>query len=99
MRARSGGISSTVSSRPTPDTIGEGPPQRVDEQPQIAGATDDAVHASRNQRMFRLDGDQPAEPMAEHKDGRLWLDQSHRSHGNLPSGYRGAGGGVAGQSC
>ena len=47
---------------------GEGPTQRVDEQPQIAGMADDTIDAARHQPMPGLDGDEPAEPAAEHKD-------------------------------
>jgi hypothetical protein len=46
---------------------GESPPQRVDQQPEIARVADDAINTARDQPMPRLDGDQPAEPVAEHK--------------------------------
>src|SRR5512132_1744346 len=52
-----------------PRTKGEGPPQRVDEQPQIAGVADDPIDSRRDERMSGLDGDQSTEPAAEHKDG------------------------------
>src|SRR4051812_30942061 len=47
---------------------GERPPQRIDEQTQIARVADDTIETSRDQRMPGLDGHQPAEPVAEHKD-------------------------------
>jgi hypothetical protein len=43
----------------------------IDKQTQIAGVADDAIETSRDQRMPGLDGHQPAEPVAEHKD---WPD-------------------------
>ena len=46
----------------------ESPPQQVDEQPHIAGVADDAIDAIRDQSMPGLDGYQPAEPPAEHKN-------------------------------
>src|SRR5262245_56552753 len=49
-------------------TKSQRPSQRVDEQTQIAGVTDDGIDAARNQRMPGLDGDQPAESMAEHEE-------------------------------
>jgi hypothetical protein len=52
-----------------PRTKGERPAQRVDEQTQIARVADDNIESSRDQRMPRLDGHQPAEPIAEHQDG------------------------------
>ena len=48
---------------------GERPAERIHEQAQIARMADDAVYAVRNQRMPRLDRDQPAEPAAQDKDG------------------------------
>src|SRR5215813_15668894 len=54
-----------------PRTKSERPAQRVNEQPQIAGVTDDAIDTARCQRMTRLDGYQSAEPAAEHED---WPD-------------------------
>lgn len=49
-------------------TKGKAPPQRVDEEPQIAGVTDDAIDTACHQRMSGLDRHQPAEPAAEHED-------------------------------
>ena len=51
-----------------PRTKGEAPPQRVDEQPQIARVADHTIDPAGDQRVPGLDGDQPAEPTAEHKD-------------------------------
>src|SRR5262245_11189385 len=51
-----------------PGTKSQRPSQRIDEQAQIAGVADDAVDASRDQRMPGLNGDQPAESMTEHED-------------------------------
>ena len=44
------------------------PSERVDEQAQIARVADDAIDPARNKRVPGLDGDQPAEPTAEHED-------------------------------
>ena len=52
-------------------TKGERPAQRVDEQTEIARVADEAIDTARDQRMPGLDGHQPAEPTAEHKD---WPD-------------------------
>jgi hypothetical protein len=49
-------------------TKGKAPPQRVHEQPQIAGVADDAIDTACDQGVPRLDGNQPAKPAAEHKD-------------------------------
>lgn len=54
-----------------PRSKSESPAQRVDKQPQIAGVADDGIDAARDKRMPWLDGDQAAEPVAEHKD---WPD-------------------------
>ena len=53
---------------PDPRTKSECPPQRVDEQAQIARVTDDTVDTTRNQRVAGLDGYQTAETAPEHKD-------------------------------
>src|SRR5258708_1533654 len=50
-----------------PRTKSERPPQRVDEQPEIARVADDAIDAARDERMPGLDRDQPAEPVPEHE--------------------------------
>src|SRR2546423_71569 len=52
-----------------PRTKGQAPPQCVDEQPQRARMADDPIDTAGDQRMPGLDGDQPAEPRAEHKHG------------------------------
>ena len=57
---------SAVSSTPTPARKAR--PQGVDEQPEVAGVADDPIDTAGDQRVPRLDGDQPAEPTAEHKD-------------------------------
>jgi hypothetical protein len=54
-----------------PRTKGQGPSQRVDEQAQIARVTDDTIDTAGNQHVAGLNGYQPAEPAAEHKD---WPD-------------------------
>ena len=46
----------------------ERPPQRVDEQPQIAGVADDGIKTAGDQCVSGLDRDQPAEAPAEHKN-------------------------------
>ena len=46
----------------------QGPPQRIDEQPEIARVADDAVGAASDQRMSGLDRDQPAETPPEYKN-------------------------------
>src|SRR4051794_35805304 len=51
-----------------PRVEGRAPAQRADDQPQVAGVADDAVDAPGHQRVPRLDGDQPAEPVPEHED-------------------------------
>ena len=56
-----------MSSTPTEDRNAR-PPQRVDEQSQIAGVANDAVDARGNQRVPLLDRHQSAESMAEHED-------------------------------
>src|SRR6202048_1814339 len=48
-------------------TKGEAPPQRADEQSQIAGMADAAVDAGRNQLVPGLYGNKTAEAMAEHE--------------------------------
>src|SRR5215471_6211225 len=48
-------------------TKGQRPSQGVDEQAQIARVTNDAIDPARDQRMPALDGDEPAEPAAEHE--------------------------------
>src|SRR5262249_14030702 len=45
-------------------TEGQRPSQRVDEQAQIAGMTNDAIDPARDQCMPGLDGDEPAEAAA-----------------------------------
>src|SRR5215467_7355350 len=48
-------------------TKGQRPSQGADEQAQIAGVTNDAINPVRNQRMSGLDGDEPAEAVAEYE--------------------------------
>src|ERR1700746_1325068 len=48
-------------------TKGQRPSQRVDDEAQVAGMTNDAIDPARDQRMPRLDGDEPAEAVAEHE--------------------------------
>jgi hypothetical protein len=57
---------------------GQGPTQRVDDQPQVAGMTDDTIDTRRDQYMPGLDGDQPAEPTTQHK---YWIDSQHTTNG------------------
>src|SRR5262245_36745098 len=47
---------------------GEYPPQSADQQPKIARVADKTIDAGHHKRVPRLDGDEPAEPVAEHKD-------------------------------
>ena len=61
-----------------PRTKCQAPPQRIDEQPQIAGVADDTIDAAGDQGVAGLDGDQPAEPTAEHKD---WPDPQRATGG------------------
>jgi hypothetical protein len=51
-----------------PRSKGESPSQRIDEQPQVAGIADYTIDTSRDRCVTGLDGHQPAEPSAEHKD-------------------------------
>lgn len=67
MRATSGGMSSAVSSTPRAERKASAHPQRADQQPQIAGMTDDAIDPACDQRVPWLDRDQPAEATAEHE--------------------------------
>ena len=53
---------------PDPRTKSEGPPQRVDEQAQIARVADDTINTARNQLVAGLDSHQPAKAMTQHKD-------------------------------
>src|SRR5215471_1395315 len=48
-------------------TKSERPAQRIDEQTQVAGVTDDTINTAGHQRVSGLDRHQPAEPPAEHK--------------------------------
>ena len=68
MRARSGAIRSAVSTYADARAKSKGPPERIDEQAEIAGIADDTIDAARDQFVAGLDGDQPAEPPSEHKD-------------------------------
>src|SRR5262249_56041385 len=45
-----------------------GPAQHADDEPEIARVADDAVDAAGDQGMPGLDGDQPAEAVAENED-------------------------------
>src|SRR3984893_5623147 len=53
---------------PDPRTKSEGPPQRVDEQAQIARVADDTIDTARNQLVAGLDSHPPAKAMTQHKD-------------------------------
>ena len=46
---------------------GQGPTERVDQQPQVAGMADNPIDTGRDERMPGLDGDQSAEPTTQHE--------------------------------
>src|SRR5262249_8655844 len=51
-----------------PTTETRGPPERIDEQAEIARVANKAVNAGGDQGVLRLDRHQAAEPIAEHVD-------------------------------
>jgi hypothetical protein len=71
MRARERRYKKRCEKHADASTKSQRPSQRVDQQPQIARVADDTIETSRDQAMPGLDGYQPAEPAAEHKD---WPD-------------------------
>jgi hypothetical protein len=68
MRASSGGIGKRREQCAGTGTKGQCPSQRSDQQSQVAGVTDDGIDAGRDQRVSRLNADQPAEAVPEDKD-------------------------------
>ena len=68
MRASRGGMRSAAEYYADSRTKGEAPSQRIDQQTQIAGVADDRYRRRWSPGVTRLDGDQSAEPVAEHED-------------------------------